>query len=280
MRRIWLTLSLVLLVGGATALAQDAKNTGNKNVSKDNTITTVEPQTQAFENPKADRKSDPRAISFLKDKVDKTMYNLVSQGVRDAVVRMQLQNSPQFGDLTVIHYWQASPHREFTDVAGLDNGMTGFKQIIANQLGDHIRRALLLPASMENQEMILSLENDGDLVKVTSESRNPKDNERHMTWYTNDGRLVRGVTEGDNPVTGPYEARRTYDLQQVGNQWIVTGITTRIAGRPTQIRLFYEDRDNLRVLTHATVNSSRGTMSTKFDISFNKGIDAKVFQGK
>ena len=87
MRRIWLTLSLVVLVGGASAFAQDVTNKNTKNNNK-NVAASFDQNTDAAN--KAARKSDPRAIAFLKNKVDKTMYNLIDHGVRDAVVRMRL----------------------------------------------------------------------------------------------------------------------------------------------------------------------------------------------
>lgn len=264
MRRIWLVLSMAGVIASGVAFAQDTSSTTNN--SED-----------FGANANATRQSDPRAINFLKNKVDKTMYNLVSRGVKDAVVRMRLENSPQFGDLTVIHYWQNSPWREFTDVEGLGKDMSSFKQIVANQLGDHLRRALLLPASSEFSSDILSIENDGEFTKITAESRDPKDTTKRYFWYTSDGRLVRGVTEGSNPMTGTYQKRVSYELDRVDNQYLVKSITTRVAGRPTQIRLAYEDQGDFKVLKQAIVNSPRGTMSTTFSIAFNKGIDGKVF---
>jgi hypothetical protein len=281
MRRIWLVLSVVGLMS-ASALAQGVPNDTTKkntqNDTKGNASSSTSTGTEDFaSDPKANRQSDPRAINFLKTKVDKAMYNLVSHGVKDAVIRMKLENSPEFGDLTVIHYWQNSPWQEYTDVEGLSKDMTSFKAIVANQLGDHIRRALLLPASSEHNNDILSIENDGEFVKVTAESREPKDNEKRCFWYTSDGRLVRGVVEGSNPVTGSYEKRVAYDLERVGNQYLVKTITTRLEGRPTQVRLSYEDKGEFKVLRHAIVNSPKGTMSTTFDISLNAGINPKVF---
>lgn len=269
MRRIWLVLSVAGVMAGSLAVAQDSPTaTTNKFNTGDEDFDT---------NPKANRTSDARAVSFLKNKVDKTMYNLVSRGVKDAVVKMKLENSPQFGDLTVIHYWQNSPWRETTDVEGLGKDMTSFKQIVANQLGDHIRRALLLPASTQFGSDIVSIENDGEFVKITAESQSQQDNDVRAYWYTSDGRLVRGVTTGSNPMTGAFEKRIAYDLERVGNQYLVKSITTKIAGRPTQIRLTYDDQGEFKVLRQAIVNSPRGSMSTTFDIAFNRGIDAKVF---
>lgn len=267
MRRTWLVLSAASLLAGATAVGQDNPqgSTPDKNAP------------QEFPNEKATRESDPRAVAFLKNKVDKTMYNLASHGVKDAVVRMTMENNPQFEDLTIVHYWQANPQREYTDVEGLSKDMTSFKQLVANQLGDHIHRALLLPASVEFADDILSFENDGDLVKITAESREARDNDKRVLWYTSDGRVVRGLTESSNPMTGAIESRHTYDLEKVGDQYLVKGITTRFSGRPTEIRLTYVNKGDLKVLESATVNSSRGTMFTKFDITFNGGIDEKVF---
>lgn len=277
-----LTLALSFVAFQVTVQAQQSST---NSTTKSGSSTTAQKQSDAPRIPPAPatdasrstKKSDARALAFLRESVDHTMYNLAGQGAKDAVVHMRMPNNTQFQNIEVIHYWTANPYREFTDVNGLGDGMSSFKTIIANQAMEQLHRALLLPASKEFETYILAMENDGDLVKITAESQDPNINTRTMRWYTKEGKLVRGVLEGNNPVTGRFETHQNFDLQAFGNQYIVTGITSRTGERPTQVKVSYADVDNFRVVKEVTVNTPTGSSITSFDVKINKGVDAKVF---
>src|SRR5262245_37531713 len=91
-----LTLALGFAVVCVTVQTQQSSTSATTSTAQKQGDAPRIPPAPAMDPSRMAKKSDPNALTFLRDHVDHTMYNLASQGAKDAVVHMRMPNNAQF----------------------------------------------------------------------------------------------------------------------------------------------------------------------------------------
>ena len=175
---------------------------------------------------------DPKALEFLRDVVNRRMYNLPAAGMTQAIVKIKVTDfgallqhlDPELPDdmankVKAALLWRREPalleHRWVDLPTHLHDKFRGGFAENLNVFGV-ADMALMRPVTKLLPNNRVYYAEDGDLIKLEFKPKNPKPKQilGIVRWYTQDGRLVKDVTDVRGP-TGPQKIVSSYDTVKV-----------------------------------------------------------------
>ncbi|MEW6745257.1 MAG: hypothetical protein AB1486_21095 [Planctomycetota bacterium] len=232
-----------------------------------------------------EKQTSPEALAFLQEKVDKVMYNIVAHGAKTAKGTLKV-TAPMMGEIVTTFYWRKDP-QAFRAVVTLPEALTSspqmapMRKMLENQLSQHAEDALLLPSTILAEHNVITMAEDGDLVKLTFVPKEQGMISEVARWFTKEGKIVKDKTTADVPMRGKMETSSQFELMPAdaeGKTFLVKKMETSGPGMKATREATYTEHNGFKVLQKTIDKSPMGAQETTCDIQVNVELDPKVFE--
>ncbi|MEW6746567.1 MAG: hypothetical protein AB1486_27830 [Planctomycetota bacterium] len=239
-------------------------------------------------------RSEREALAFLSEKVDRTMYNIVAHGARDARARLVLVMPSGTGErvtATATVLWRNDPWALRFDIGSTSPSDATLSRWWNVWVKNRPHEYLLLPMSSLAPAHRVALTRDGELVKLTFMSREHRNvlGFPFSHWFTEEGKLVKSDTQPwsvRGPGGGGLYERTLLPAGDGESAFLVhSSALAPFAFGSATILNEYTDAGGVKVLrqmtdTRSYIDGDSHTVQMTFEIEINPNLDPALFEEK